>query len=289
MLAAVLVGLRFVHFASLMQVLGCTLFSVWFAPGSLQRLLAQRFLFWQRGCLWLAAVSAAAMFAVQGGVMGDGWSDVVRPDIWLVAAGTQTGAVLVWQVVAACLALVVVLMQPLQQRKILLLVILQFVLAAGIGHAAMREGAMGVVQRGTHAVHLLCAAMWLGGLLPVLFCMKLARGPWRASAIAAMMRFSWYGHFAVAGVILTGAINTLLIQGLARPWQSLWGQGLLLKCALVALMVVIAVMNRYVLVPRLTLQSNTARQRFIALIWAEVGLGALVLSAVSLFATWEPF
>lgn len=277
------------HFASLMQVLGCTLFSVWFAPGSLQRLLAQRFLFWQRGCLWLAAVSAAAMFAVQGGVMGDGWSDVVRPDIWLIVAGTQTGAVLVWQVVAACLALVVVLMQPLQQRKILLLVILQFVLAAGIGHAAMREGTMGVVQRGTHAVHLLCAAMWLGGLLPVLFCMKLARGPWRASAIAAMMRFSWYGHFAVAGVILTGAINTLLIQGLARPWQSLWGQGLLLKCALVALMVVIAVMNRYVLVPRLTLQSDTARQRFIALTWAEVGLGALVLAAVSLFATWEPF
>lgn len=289
MLAAVLVGLRFVHFASLMQVLGCTLFSVWFAPGSLQRLLAQRFLFWQRGCLWLAAVSAAAMFAVQGGVMGDGWSDVVRPDIWLAVAGTQTGAVLVWQVVAAFLALVVVLMQPLQQRKILLLVILQFVLAAGIGHAAMREGAMGVVQRGTHAVHLLCAAMWLGGLLPVLFCMKLARGPWRASAIAAMMRFSWYGHFAVAGVILTGAINTLLIQGSARPWQSHWGQGLLLKCALVALMVVIAVMNRYVLVPRLTLQSDTARQRFIALTWAEVGLGALVLAAVSLFATWEPF
>ncbi|WP_200550650.1 copper homeostasis membrane protein CopD [Kosakonia sp. LAM2021] len=289
MLAAVLVGLRFMHFAALISVLGCTLFSVWFAPGSLQRLLSQRFLFWQRGCLWLAAGSAAAMFAVQGGAMGDGWQDVVRPDIWLAVAATQTGAVLAWQVIVACLALVVVLMQPLQQRKILLLVILQFVLAAGIGHAAMREGAMGVAQRGNHALHLLCAAMWLGGLLPLLFCMKVAHGPWRAAAIAAMMRFSWYGHFAVAGVILTGAINTLLIRGLVWPWQSHWGQGLLLKCALVALMVAIAVMNRYVLVPRLNLQSDTARQRFIALTWVEVGLGALVLAAVSLFATWEPF
>ncbi len=277
------------HFAALISVLGCTLFSVWFAPGSLQRLLSQRFLFWQRGCLWLAAGSAAAMFAVQGGAMGDGWQDVVRPDIWLAVAATQTGAVLAWQVIVACLALVVVLMQPLQQRKILLLVILQFVLAAGIGHAAMREGAMGVAQRGNHALHLLCAAMWLGGLLPLLFCMKVAHGPWRAAAIAAMMRFSWYGHFAVAGVILTGAINTLLIRGLVWPWQSHWGQGLLLKCALVALMVAIAVMNRYVLVPRLNLQSDTARQRFIALTWVEVGLGALVLAAVSLFATWEPF
>ncbi|MEJ8323064.1 copper homeostasis membrane protein CopD [Kosakonia sacchari] len=289
MLAAVLVGLRFMHFAALISVLGCTLFSVWFAPGSLQRLLSQRFLFWQRGCLWLAAGSAAAMFAVQGGAMGNGWQDVVRPDIWLAVAATQTGAVLAWQVIVACLALVVVLMQPLQQRKILLLVILQFVLAAGIGHAAMRQGAMGVAQRGNHALHLLCAAMWLGGLLPLLFCMKLAHGPWRAAAIAAMMRFSWYGHFAVAGVILTGAINTLLIRGLVWPWQSHWGQGLLLKCALVALMVAIAVMNRYVLVPRLNLQSDTARQRFIALTWVEVGLGALVLAAVSLFATWEPF
>lgn len=277
------------HFAALISVLGCTLFSVWFAPGSLQRLLSQRFLFWQRGCLWLAAGSAAAMFAVQGGAMGNGWQDVVRPDIWLAVAATQTGAVLAWQVIVACLALVVVLMQPLQQRKILLLVILQFVLAAGIGHAAMRQGAMGVAQRGNHALHLLCAAMWLGGLLPLLFCMKLAHGPWRAAAIAAMMRFSWYGHFAVAGVILTGAINTLLIRGLVWPWQSHWGQGLLLKCALVALMVAIAVMNRYVLVPRLNLQSDTARQRFIALTWVEVGLGALVLAAVSLFATWEPF
>ncbi|MFE4110761.1 copper homeostasis membrane protein CopD [Kosakonia sp. YIM B13611] len=289
MLAAALVGLRFVHFAALMLVLGCTLFSVWLASGSLQRLLAQRFLFWQRGCLWLAAVSAAAMFTVQGGVMGDGWQDVARPEIWLVVAGTQTGAVLAWQVIVAFLALVVVLMQPLQQRKILLLVILQFVLAAGIGHAAMREGAMGVVQRSNHALHLLCAAMWLGGLAPVLFCMKLARGPWRAAAIAAMMRFSWYGHFAVAGVILTGVVNTLLIQGLVWPWQSHWGQVLLLKCALVALMVVIAVMNRYVLVPQLNLRNDTAQQRFIALTWAEVGLGALVLAAVSLFATWEPF
>ncbi len=259
MLAATFIWLRFIHFASLMVIFGCALFSAWLAPSSLQR------------------------------IMGEGWWDVVRPANWLATITTQTGVVLAWQSVLAALALVVALLQPQQQRKMLLLVVLQFVLAAETGHAAMHDGILGVLQRGNQSLHLLCAALWLGGLLPLLFCLHLSRGPSRAAAVAAMMRFSWYGHFAVAGVIITGTLNTLFINGFAAPWESRWGQWLLMKCAFVALMVVIAVTNRYVLVPRLSLKNDTAQQRFIALTWAEFGLGALVLAAVSLFATWEPF
>ncbi|WP_039056615.1 copper homeostasis membrane protein CopD [Enterobacter sp. Bisph1] len=289
MLVAAFVGLRFIHFATLMVIFGCALFSAWLAPPSLQPLLRQYFHRLQRCCLWLAALSAALMFAVQSGMMGEGWQDAVRPAIWQAALTTQTGVVLAGQIALAGLALGVALLQPRQQGKVLLLVVLQFVLAAGIGHAAMREGVPGVLQRGNQTVHLLCAALWLGGLLPVLFCMHLARGPSRAAAIAAMMRFSWFGHFAVAGVILTGLFNTLFIHGFAVPWDSRWGQWLVMKCAFVALMVVIALTNRYVLVPRLSLKNDAAQQRFIALTWAEIGFGALVLAAVSLFATWEPF
>jgi putative copper resistance protein D len=63
----------------------------------------------------------------------------------------------------------------------------------------------------------------------------------------------------------------------------------LFKCALVALMVVIALANRYFLVPRFRAQSGREQQIFIRMTQAEVVLGALVLATVSLFATWEPF
>lgn len=289
MLACGYVGLRFMHFAALILIFGCALFSAWLAPRNLRPVLSQRFVTLQKNCLWLALASAALMYAWQGGIMGDGWSDIWRPVTWMAVIGTQTGTVLAWQVIIAGLTLTAALLQPQQQKRLLLLVAIQFVLAAGIGHAAMRDGIAGVVQRGNQVVHLLCAALWLGGLLPMLYCQRLVHGARREAAIYAMMRFSRYGHVAVAGVLLTGVINTLMIQGLTAPWHSGWGRLLLVKCALVALMVAIALVNRYVLVPRLSLKSDTARRYFFYMTWAELGLGALVLATVSLFATWEPF
>ena len=58
---------------------------------------------------------------------------------------------------------------------------------------------------------------WVGGLLPLLFCMRLAKGRWQNAAIYTMMRFSRVGHYAVAGVLLTGVVNALLILGIHIP------------------------------------------------------------------------
>ena len=43
MLALSYVALRFIHFAALMLLFGNALYSVWFAPSSLQRLMTRRF------------------------------------------------------------------------------------------------------------------------------------------------------------------------------------------------------------------------------------------------------
>ena len=74
--------------------------------------------------------------------------------------------------------------------------------------------------------------------------MRLANGRWQNAAIYTMMRFSRVGHYAVAGVLLSGAINALMILGVHVPWQADYVQFLLFKCALVALMVAIALANR---------------------------------------------
>ncbi|MBY6355009.1 MAG: copper homeostasis membrane protein CopD [Enterobacter sichuanensis] len=289
MLSLIYIGLRFIHFGALMLVFGNALYSVWFAPSSLQRLMSRRFQAQQKVASLISLAAALLMFMLQGGLMGSGWGDVFAPQVWQSVLGTQFGSVWLWQIILAAIAVGAAWLAPLKGSRLLLLAMGQLILLAGVGHAAMLEGAMGALQRLNHVVHLICAATWLGGLLPLLFCMRLAKGRWQTAAIYTMMRFSRVGHYAVAGVLLTGVVNALMILGLQIPWQAGYVQLLLFKCALVALMVVIALANRYFLVPRFRPETGRAQQIFIRMTQAEVVLGALVLATVSLFATWEPF
>ena len=289
MLTGIYIGLRFVHFLSLMVAFGCVLYGAWWAPLTLRRLLMQRFFPLLRHLLLLSAVSALLMLMVQGGLMGNGWADLWQPAIWQAVAGTRFGSVWVWQILLAWIALAIAWLKPRRPARLLLVLLCaQILLMAGVGHAAMSEGGRGVVQRTNHAVHLFCVAGWFGGLLPFIYCLRLARGRWRQAAIGTMMRFSRYGHLAVAGAIASGVLNALLIQGgLFR--DSLWGEMLLIKCALVAGMVAIALVNRYVLVPRMSVNGTRAEQLILRTTQVEMALGALALLAVSLFATWEPY
>ncbi|MEP9874209.1 copper homeostasis membrane protein CopD [Klebsiella sp. GW_Kp182] len=289
MLSGVYVSLRFIHFISLIVAFGCVLYGAWWAPVALRRLMMQRFYPLMRYLLSASALSALLMLMAQGGLMGNGWPDVWQPAIWQAVAGTQFGGVWVWQILLAFVALAVVWLKPRRPGRLLLVLFCaQLLLLAGVGHAAMNDGWLGIVQRTNHALHLFCVASWFGGLLPFIYCLRLAHGRWRQAAICTMMRFSRYGHLAVAGAIASGVVNALLIQG-GLISTSPWGRMLLFKCALVAAMVAIALVNRYVLVPRMPAGGTRAEQLIVRTTQIEIALGALALFAVSLFATWEPF
>ncbi|EKC8082613.1 copper homeostasis membrane protein CopD [Salmonella enterica] len=290
MLTFVWITLRFIHFASLMLVYGCALYGAWLALAPIRRLMTRRFLHLQRHAAAWSVISAAFMLAIQGGLMGGGWPDVFSVSVWGAVLQTRFGAVWIWQIILALVTLVVVVIAPVKmQRRLLILTVAQFILLAGVGHATMRDGVAGTLQQINHALHLLCAAAWFGGLLPVVYCMRMAQGRWRQHAISAMMRFSRYGHFFVAGVLLTGIGNTLFITGFTAIWQTTYGQLLLLKCALVVLMVAIALTNRYVLVPRMRQENPRTDLWFVRMTQIEWGVGGIVLAIVSLFATLEPF
>ena len=289
MLSGVYVSLRFIHFISLIVAFGCVLYGAWWAPVPLRRLMMQRFYPLMRYLLSASALSALLMLMAQGGLMGNGWPDVWQPAIWQAVAGTQFGGVWVWQILLAFVALAVVWLKPRRPGRLLLVLFCaQLLVLAGVGHAAMNDGWLGIVQRTNHALHLFCVASWFGGLLPFIYCLRLAHGRWRQAAICTMMRFSRYGHLAVAGAIASGVVNALLIQG-GLSSTSPWGRMLLFKCALVAAMVAIALVNRYVLVPRMSAGGTRAEQLIVRTTQIEIALGALALFAVSLFATWEPF
>ncbi|MFG6653589.1 copper homeostasis membrane protein CopD [Scandinavium sp. M-37] len=289
MLASAYVGLRCLHFITVMLSFGCVLYGAWWATPQLRRLMMLRFMPLLRVTLLINAVSATLMLMLQGGLMANGWGDVLQPDIWLAVTGTRFGSIWQWQILLTWVALAIVCLRPHRLAPLLLILcVAQLLLMAGVGHAAMQDGAIGALQRLNHAIHLLCAGAWFGGLLPFLYCLHLAKGPWRTSAINTMMRFSRYGHLAVAGVVLSGITNAWLIQGQLVS-DSGYGRLLLVKCALVALMVVIALANRYVLVPRMASNRQHCQALFLRTTQLEMILGTLVLATVSLFATWEPF
>ncbi len=262
----------------------------WWAPVPLRRVLMLRFYPLLRPLLLIGALSTPGAVSAAGGLMGDGWADVWQPAVWQAVAGTRFGGVWIWQILLAWIALAVVWIRPRHgARQLVALLAAQLLLSAGVGHAAMHDGLLGALQRTNHAVHLFCVASWFGGLLPfIIYCLRLAQGRWRQAAVYTMARFSRYGHLAVAGTLASGAINALLIQG-GMIGASPWGRLLLIKCALVAGMVVIALVNRYVLVPRMSASGSRAESLILRTTQAEIGLGALALLAVSLFATWEPY
>jgi copper resistance protein D len=89
-------------------------------------------------------------------------------------------------------------------------------------------------------------------------------------------------------VILTGIVNTVLIlrNGATKP-LSLYQELLAAKIALVVLMIGLALINRYRLAPRLSVQPSAARA-LIRNSLAELAIGAAVIALVSLFGLLEP-
>ena len=120
-----------------------------------------------------------------------------------------------------------------------------------VGHAAMQSGAEGVLHRANHAVHLLTAGAWIGGLVPFAMCLRAyERDDLRKDAVRAMAGFSFWGQFIVAAIVLTGVVNIALTSGRApipptTPYRAL----LTAKIIIVGIMILIALFNRFVLAP----------------------------------------
>ncbi|MEI7344379.1 copper homeostasis membrane protein CopD [Dickeya chrysanthemi] len=290
MLESVYALLRLGHFSSLMLLVGAAGFSELLAPREYRARLASRL----RGVMTFSSVAAfltaIAILAAQTGLMSGNWHNMSDAATWRAVLGTRFGAFWVWQPVLALVACVLVFQRhPVWLASVLLFGVLQLCSMAWLGHAAMLEGKLGLLHGINQAVHLLAVTFWVGGLLPLLQVLRDARrGPMRADAILTMMRFSRYGHWAVALAILTGLINTRLILGWPLPEIGLYGVLLIIKVLLVAVMVLLALFNRYRVVPRFQQTNTVAYDYFLRVTRVECGLSVLVIALVSFLATLSP-
>ncbi|UQY42644.1 copper homeostasis membrane protein CopD [Erwinia sp. PK3-005] len=281
---------RWAHFSSLMLFTGSAFYSALLAPRRYQPILSRRLMPLLSGCAILTLLSALAILAAQTGLMSGDWRNIAQAPIWWAVLQTGFGQAWCLQLLAALLAcLSLAAGGRARQRLLLLCGLVQLGGMALVGHAAMLDGWPGVLQRFNQAIHLTGAAFWAGGLLPLLWLMRDARQPLlRDAAIRTMMRFSRYGHLAVALTLLSGIINTAFIVGWPWPANNDYRQWLLIKIGLVALMVCIALFNRYWLVPRFSIPGSRAQLWFVRATQLEIATAILVVVSVSVFATLQP-
>jgi putative copper resistance protein D len=108
-------------------------------------------------------------------------------------------------------------------------------------------------------------------------------------AAIAVARFSSAGHLAVALVILSGVINTLLVLGRwptnwSSPYQAMLG----VKIALVATMIALAIVNRHRFLSRMAAHRPDVVRAVRRGTIAELVLGLCAIGLVSVFGMLEP-
>lgn len=161
------------------------------------------------------------------------------------------------------------------------------------GHAAASEGSQGWLHLGADIVHTLAASAWLGALLMFLRLLWPARRPDDRLLVArrALGAFARTGSLIVALLIVTGAVNAVLIlgpAGLPSVPATPYGRLLLAKLACFAGMLGLAALNRFRLTPALVPQGSTDGARLRRSILLELGLLLLILALVAALGTLEP-
>jgi copper resistance protein D len=169
---------------------------------------------------------------------------------------------------------------------------------AWTGHAASTPGATGNLHLALDAVHLSAAAGWIGGLVSLALLLAAASRhqtlAWASLARDAAQRFSTLGIVSVASLLLTGIVNAWILVGsfLALVITE-YGQLLMLKVAVFAVMLMFAAINRFWLTPRLALASAcemrlSALRQLTRNSSIEIALGFVIFAIVGMLGTLHP-
>jgi putative copper resistance protein D len=281
---------RFLHYGAAMMAFGASAFIWALVPARLAALLTDSMRVLVVITLPLVGLTTLVWLGLEAASLGDGWSDALNPGVvGSVLFGTDFGGI--WQRHLVLAAFLAALLWKGAGRPRLVAILAGLLLAdlGCIGHATIPMGLLGGLSRAALAVHLLAGGAWLGSLPMLLLVTRRLDDPTaHTDAVQTLRRFSNAGHVAVALVVASGVVNTILVLGtwpveLALPYQILLDA----KIAVVATMIGLAVINRYRLVPCLRADA-TALPQIKRNTVAILVLGWSALALVSLFGLLEP-
>jgi putative copper resistance protein D len=276
--------------AAAITAYGVSGFIAWIAPKRLGQAIAASSNFLIVAASSLAVLSTIAWLPIEAAMIGESWQLAVdRSTLSALLCDTAIGKA--W-LVRLALSLLLTAALPWRSASIVRLALSGFLLAslALTGHANMDEGTRGVLHILNDALHVLAGGAWLGSLLALPGCLARLREPsFCAEARTALRRFSSAGHLAVALVIATGIVNTVLVlQRWPTDFTSSYQMLLVTKIVFVAGMTGLALMNRYIFVPRTLTQRDRAIIQIRSGTYAELALGAGVLAFVAVLGILDP-
>jgi copper resistance protein D len=282
---------RALQYTAAIALFGLSAFMATVPPSGLARLIEPPLRRAAATAIILIAVTTVVWLLLEAGEIAGGWLDAMSPEtISALLFETEFGRVWQWRLAFAAILLFALAMRRYGDWRLTALWSALALASLGfVGHGAIHEGALGWLNRASHALHLLAAGAWLGSLVPLLYCLPLLEHPdLGADAAIALRRFSALGSVAVATVLITGVANTWLVLGglpstIWSPYQAL----LIGKIAMVAAMIGLALVNRLVLTPRLGADPHATRWLRINTI-SEVALGLGAVGLVSIFGTLAP-
>lgn len=299
------IAIRFVLYADLMVLAGMIAFS-FYALTSQERDADELPLAKLAIALSLVGflLSGLGMMALAASMTGASIWAVDREVLKEVIAETAIGSA--WIVRMVALAIAVLSAFALKPRRsiarlgLLASTALAITTLVWTGHAGATEGSMGTIHRLSDMVHMLAAAVWIGGIAA--FSLLLFR-PLRhqtATRLAmthrALAQFARVGTLTVALIVITGVINCFAVVGFPHFTQlplTPYGQLLLAKLGLFGAMLLLAASNRWRLTPALraaiadTDPTRGLRDLRISLT-LEAGVAAGILALVAWLGTLEP-
>jgi putative copper resistance protein D len=293
------IACRLVHFASTMMAFGGSAFRLYAVGGGDHDLVTVLDAPLRRVLLVtaiLALLSALLLVPFIGSTMAGSASAALDwKTISTVLLDTSFGRVWRRRLLGASLFVLLCAVRSVQAAYRVALSALLLMSLGWVGHAAAEKGGAGFGHEINQSVHLLAGGIWLGGLVPlawlVVQTLRSQSERWFVLLWNALARFSRMGYVAVALVALTGIVNTILLVGSIDDLTGTpYGRVLVIKVALFLLLVAVAIINRFALVPWISREARASRGTT-ALLWTvgiEQMLGLAIIAVASVLGTLPP-
>ena len=153
------------------------------------------------------------------------------------------------------------------------------------GHARV-EGVLGIASDATHTA---AAGAWVGGLAVLGLSLVTAGGDRRSVSVGSVPSFSALALVAVAVLLATGIVNSIVeLPELAALWESTYGQLVLAKSALLAVLVAAGGLQRRVALPRLRREGAGAGRLFRRVVAVELAVMLVVIGLTTALVAEPP-
>lgn len=270
------VAAKGLHYASLLVAAGGALFLLAVGVGRAE--VRGRIAAGLRPATGVAALAVVANLGFSGVVLSGGSpGSILGAPAWTAAMASSSGT----STLVALAGLAVLAVGLLLDRRAAMLAGALVALAALTltGHAATAPPRW--LSLPLVGLHGLVAAFWLGSLWPLLVVL---RGSPPEESVAVVRRFSRLAVWGVVALVVSGvALSILQLAGSRTVTDTVYGQVWVAKMLAVALLLTVAVYNRFWLTPALAMgDGKTGVRQLVASIWGELvvlGLAVPLLTA----------